>query len=131
MVIEILIELSKRCFENPEFWPNHLMHIATRLVPIRDLFGGPLYILKGFRTVLGSRDFRLRDFQKSILDLVSVLNTSDTYCAYLNLLTGPDPPLDILLTRLIYLGTHMQSVKPSTEIEFPIMPGRFDYHSIY
>lgn len=123
VVIDILIDLSKRCVENPQFWPNHLMQIATRLVSIRDLIGGPLYILKGFGPVLESNDMRLRDFQKSILDLVTDLNTPDTFCAYLSLLTDPDPPLDILLNRLIYLGTHTQSIKPSIEIEFPLPHG--------
>lgn len=123
VVIDILIDLSKRCLKNPEFWPNHLMQIATRLVSIRDLIGGPLYVLKGFGAVLETNDMRLRDFQKSILELVTDLNTPDTLCAYLSLLTSPEPPLDILLTRLIHLGTHTQSIKPSIEIEFPIPCG--------
>lgn len=124
MVIDILIDLSKRCLDNPEFWPNHLMQIATRLVSIRDLIGGPLYILKGFGSVLESSDMRLRDFQKSILDLVTDLNTPDTFCTYLNLMTSPEPPLDILLPRLIHLGTNAQSIKPSIEIEFPVSCGK-------
>lgn len=99
------------------------MQIATRLFSIRDILGGPLYLIKGFSNVLESNEVRLRDFQKSILDLITDLNTPDTLCAYLNLMTSESPPLDILLSRLIYLGSQGQSVHPSIEIEFPIASG--------
>lgn len=119
IVIEILIDLSKRCL-NQNFCLNSLMQIATRVYSIRDLLGGSLYLIKGFATVLESSDVRLRDYQKSILDLVTDLNTPDTLSAYLSLMTSVSPPLDILLSRLIYLGSRGQSNQPSIEIEFPV-----------
>lgn len=126
IVIEILIDLSKRCLDNPIFWPNQLMQIATRLSSIKELLGGSLFIIKGFATILESNDMRLRDFQKSILDLVTDLNTPDTLSAYLSLMTSPNPPLDVLLPRLIYLGGHAHSVHPSVELEFPVPAGEYN-----
>lgn len=96
------------------------MQIATRLYSIRDLLGGSLYLLRGFAAVLEMNDPRLRDFQKSILDLITDLKTPDTLSAYLALMTSANPPLDLLLARFIYLGGHGQCSQPSIEIEFPI-----------
>lgn len=123
IVIEILIDLSKRCLQYPDFCLNGLMQIATRLYSIRDLLGGPFYLIKGFASILETNDPRLRDFQKSILDLIIDLNTPDTLSAYLNLMTSESPPLDILLSRLISLGNQGQGVQPSIEIEFPVPSG--------
>lgn len=123
IVIEILIDLSKRCLSNPNFGLNSLMQIATRLFSIRDVLGGPLYLIKGFANILETKEVRLRDFQKSTLDLITDLNTPDTLCAYLSLMSSENPPLDILLSRLIYLGNQGQSVHPSIEIEFPVACG--------
>lgn len=126
VVTDILIDLSKRCLENPAFWASHLLQIASRLVGIRDLIGGSQHILRGFSLVLESSDVRLRDFQKSILELITDLNTPDTFCNYISLMTSPDPPLDALLPTLINLGTNSQSIKPSIEIEFPVASGKFN-----
>lgn len=123
IVIEILIDLSKRCLTTPTFCLNNLMQIATRLYSIRDLLGGSLYLLRGFAAVLETNNPRLRDFQKSILDLITDLNSPDTLSAYLALMTSENPPLDLLLTRFIYLGGHGQCNQPSIEIEFPIFGG--------
>lgn len=120
IVIEILIDLSKRCLTSPNFCLNNLMQIATRLYAIRDLLGGSLYLLRGFAAVLETNDPQLRDFQKAILDLITDLHTPDTLSAYLALMTSANPPLDLLITRFIYLGGHGQSNQPSIEIEFPV-----------
>lgn len=96
-----------------------------RLHSIRDLLGGPLYLIRGFASILETNDSRLRDLQKSILDLITDLNTPDTLSAYLNLMTSESPPLDILLSKLIALGSQGQSVQPSIEIEFPVSSGMF------
>lgn len=96
-----------------------------RLHSIRDLLGGPLYLIKGFASILETNDLRLRDLQKSILDLITDLNTPDTLSAYLNLMTSESPPLDILLSKLIALGSQGQCVQPSIEIEFPVTSGMF------
>lgn len=100
------------------------MQIATRLYAIRDLLGGSLYLLRGFAAVLETNEPRLRDFQKAILDLITDLNTPDTLSAYLALMTSENPPLDLLLTRFIYLGGHGQCNQPSIEIEFPVFGGK-------
>lgn len=99
------------------------MQIATRLHTIRDLLGGSLYLLRGFAAVLETNDPRLRDLQKSILELITDLNTPDTLSAYLGLMTSPNPPLDLLLSRFVYLGGHGQCNQPSIEIEFPVSGG--------
>lgn len=104
------------------------MQIATRLYSIRDLLGGPLYLIRGFANVLETNDVRLRDFQKSILDLITDLNTPDTLCSYLNLMTSENPPLDLLLSRLILLGSQEYGVQPSIEIEFPVFSGKLNYN---
>lgn len=123
MVIEILVDLSKRCLTQENVCVNSLMQVATRLYSIRDMLGGSLYLIKGFANVLESSDVRLRDFQKSILDLITDLNTPDTLSAYLNLMTSESPPLDILLPRLIFLGSQGHNVQPSIEVEFPVLSG--------
>lgn len=123
IVIDILIDLSQRCVQDPYFWPNYLMQIATRFTVIRESIGGSLHLIKGFAPVLASRDIRLRDFQKSILELITEINTPDTLAAYLNIMTSDTAPIDLLLPRLVYLSGQSSRVQPSFEIEFPTENG--------
>lgn len=116
---DILIDLSRRCLDDHEFSINNLMEIASRLFSIRDLLGGSMYLIRGFSAVLETNEVRLRDFQKAILDLITDLNTPDVLSAYLTLMTSENPPLDLLLNRLMFLGSSVQYTQPSIEVEFP------------
>lgn len=129
IVVEILIEMSKRCLRDHSFCLNSTIQIATRLFSIRDVLGGPLYLIKGFTKLLESNDPTLRDFQKAILELITDLNTPETIGAYLSLMTSENPPLDILISRLIHFGTQGQSVQPAYEIEFPIFNSKLSLSS--
>lgn len=124
IVIDILIDLSKRCLDDPNFWPGYLMQIAVRFATIRESIGGSLYLIKGFTPILECSDTRLRDFQKSILELITDINTPDTLAAYLSIMTAENPPIDLLLPRLIYLGSFSHRLQPSNEIRFPTINGK-------
>lgn len=123
VVIDILIELSKRCLKDPLYWPKYLIQIATRLGTIRESIGGSLYLIRGFSKILACNDSRLRDLQKSILELITEIKTPETLSAYLNILSGDDPPVDLLLPRLVYLGSMAYSVQPAFELQFPSING--------
>lgn len=125
IVIDILIELSQRCLDDPNFWPKYLMQITVRFAPIRESIGGSLYLIKGFTPILQSNDSRLRDFQKSILELITEINTPDTLAAYFSIMTAEQPPIDLLLPRLIYLGSMSYHIQPSNELLFPTINGNF------
>lgn len=125
VVIDILIELSKRCLKDPLFWPKHLVQIATRLGTIRESIGGSLYLIRGFSKILACNDLRLRELQKSILELITDINTPETLSAYLNILSGDNPPVDLLVPRLVYLGSIGYRVQPSFAFEFPSVNGNF------
>ena len=124
IVVEILIDLSTQCLEEPDFWPSYLVQIAAGLVPIRESIGGSIYLIRGFTPVLSSNDVRLRDFQKSILDLITDIHTPETFSAYLSILTsGLNPPIEILLPRLIYLANQTYQIQPNAKINFPTING--------
>lgn len=83
-----------------------------------------MFILKGFATVLECSDHRLGDFQKAILELVTDVNTPDTLTAYLGILAnGTQPPIEMLLPRLIFLGSHGQRAQPNAYLRFPTIDG--------
>lgn len=128
VVIDILIELSKRCLKDPLFWPKHLIQIATRLGTIRESIGGSLYLIRGFSKILSCNNICLRDLQKSILELITDINTPDTLSAYLNILSGENPPVDLLLPRLVYLGKAAFDVQPSFALQFPTINGKLMKH---
>lgn len=123
-MMDILIDLSRRCLEDPVFWPKYLMQLATRFAAIRESIGGSLYLIRGFGPILQHNDSRLVDFQKSILELITDLNTPETLSAYLSLFTGDNPPVDLLLPRLVYLGSGSYRIQPSVEITFPTSNGK-------
>lgn len=124
IVIDILIELSKRCLTDPIFWPKYLIQIATRLGTIRESIGGSLYLIKGFSKILASDDPRLRDIQKSILELITDVNTPECLSAYLNVFSGDNAPVDLLLPRLVYLAKAAYHVQPCFALQFPSINGR-------
>lgn len=61
LVVEILMELSSRCVENPEQWqPEVLMSLALRLTCMKSYLGGSEFLLKGFAKILQTRDERFK-----------------------------------------------------------------------
>lgn len=129
VVIDILIELSKRCLQDPLFWPKHLIQIATRLSMIRESIGGSLYLIRGFAKILASSDSRLQELQKSILELITEIDTAETLSAYLSILSSDNAPVDLLLPRLVYLGKAAYQVQPSCAFQFPSINGTITYQS--
>lgn len=125
IVVDILIELAKRCLEEPDFWPVYLLPITQRFIAIRESLGGALLLLRGFAPVLESNDGRLRELQRAILVLVTDVSTPQTLTAYLALLAnGERPPMEILLSRLFNLGGASHRVQPVSELRFPIGSGK-------
>jgi hypothetical protein len=56
-VVEILMDLSKRCVEKPDEWqPSILMSLAQRLTCMKSYLGGSEFLLKGFSTILQTRN---------------------------------------------------------------------------
>lgn len=102
------------------------MQIATRFATIRASLGGSLHLIRGFANVLECSDIRLRDFQKSILDLITDINTPETFQAYLSLMFKDDAPVDLLLPRLVYLGGYSFRLQPSFSMDFPTENGIFE-----
>lgn len=125
IVVDILIELSKRCLDEPDFWPVYLLPITQRFTAIRESLGGSLYLLRGFAPVLESNDGRLRELQRAILGLVTEVSAPETLTAYLALLAnGERPPMELLLGRLFNLGSASHRVKPVAEMRFPTRSGK-------
>lgn len=60
LVVEILIELSERCIQNPAGWSECLVQLANRLFVIRSHIGDSLFLLRGFAPVLKCGDPRLK-----------------------------------------------------------------------
>lgn len=124
IVVDILIELAKRCLDDPDFWPKYLLPITQRFTAIRESLGGSLYLVRGFAPVLESNDVRLRDFQKAILGLVTEVSGPETLTAYLALLANGDrPPMELLLSRLFVLGAASHRLQPVAELRFPTGTG--------
>lgn len=123
IVVEILMNLSERCKESIDFWPNLLTQVVTRLIVIRDSLGGSDFIIKGFAPILESKEDNLRDFQKAILELITDLNTPEAVTSYLSILSTKNPPIDLLLPRLLHLSNASIKNQPYVNIQFPITNG--------
>lgn len=118
IVVEILFELSKKCLDDPNFWPGLLYQILTRLSVIRSVLGGSVFLIKGFSPVLESNDIRIRELQKSILELIDDLQTPDSLTAFLSLLASENPPVDLLLPRISYLANLGMKISTNCFVEF-------------
>lgn len=123
IVVEILMNLSERCKESIDFWPNLLTQVVTRLIVIRDSLGGSDFIIKGFAPILRSKEDNLRDFQKAILELITDLNTPEAVTSYLSILSTKNPPIDLLLPRLLHLSNASIKNQPYVNVQFPIING--------
>lgn len=119
-IIKTLINFINRCVKNPSIWPGLLNQILTRLTVIRDSLGGSVFLLKGFRPILEVSDNRLNDLQRSILELITDLNTPESLSEYLRIFTAKNPPVDLLLPRLYYLAnSSFSKVQSTVQVEFP------------
>ncbi|XP_055371795.1 lysosomal-trafficking regulator [Condylostylus longicornis] len=119
IVVEILIELSVRCIKNPNFWANILNQLTNRLFAIKESLGGPLFLIKGFTPIFICSDIRLKDFQQSLLDLITDFNTPEVLSAYLGLFSYENPPVDILMRYMSYVCSNI-TIQPKAELLFPI-----------
>lgn len=55
LVVEVLMDLSKRCVEKPDQWqPDVLISLAQRLSCMKTYLGGSEFLLKGFSAILQS-----------------------------------------------------------------------------
>lgn len=125
IVIDVLIELSKKCVEEPHYWPNYLIQVATRVSSISEaIYGGSLYLIKGFKLILECSDYRLRELQKTILELITDISTPEVFSLYLAILASDSPPIDLLLPKLLVLSKKTYQIQPNVEITFPTINGK-------
>lgn len=118
IIVEILFELSKKCLDDPNFWPGLLYQILTRLSVIRSVLGGSVFLIKGFSPVLESNDIRIRELQKSILELIDDLQTPESLSAFLSIFASENPPVDLLLPRISYLANLGLKISTNCFVEF-------------
>lgn len=125
LVVDILIELSQKCIQNPLVWCDNLAQLINRLFVIREYLGGPLFLLKGFAPVLKCHDVRLRELQQCILELIVDLNTPEVLSIFFGILSSKNPPVDILVKYMNYICTNtLKKCQPSVELEFPVNIGK-------
>lgn len=125
LVVDILIELSHKCSEDPLGWNDNLAQLINRLFVIREYLGGPLFLLKGFAPVLKCHDVRLRELQQCILELIVDLNTPEVLSTFFGILSSKNPPVDILVKYMNYICANtLKKCQPSVELEFPVNVGK-------
>lgn len=125
LVVEILIELSQKCCENPSGWCDNLAQLINRLFVIREYLGGPLFLLKGFAPVLKCNEPRLRELQQCILELVVDLNSPEVLSTFFGILASKNPPADILVKYMHYITCNtLKKCQASVELEFPVNIGK-------
>lgn len=124
IIMEILFELSKKCVADPLLWSNNLNTILNHLATVsRTLRSGTEAILRGFALVLQARDPRLRELQKSILELVDEIVTPGSLTAFMSLFTAENAPVDLLLPKFYEITVARMEVQPLCELEFPTRNG--------
>ncbi|XP_062557057.1 lysosomal-trafficking regulator isoform X2 [Armigeres subalbatus] len=119
IVIDILVELSKKCATDPQSWCPTLSQMILKLNGIKDHLGGSLYLITGFGPVLERSDVRLKELQTSILELITDLDTPEVFSKFLQLLTLDDPPVQLILTKLMNIVDTTFKLECYTEISFP------------
>uniref|UniRef100_A0A1B0CC58 Uncharacterized protein n=1 Tax=Lutzomyia longipalpis TaxID=7200 RepID=A0A1B0CC58_LUTLO len=78
-----------------------------------------MYLIKGFSTLLQCHDNRLIYVQRAILDLITNLDTTEAFCAFLKLFMGTDPPVELLLQKFAKLATSRDDINVLVEMKFP------------
>lgn len=124
IIMEILFELSKKCVADPLLWSNNLNTILNHLATVsRTLRSGTEAILRGFALVLQARDPRLRELQRSILELVDEIVTPGSLTAFMSLFTAENAPVELLLPKFYEITVARMEVQPVCELEFPTRNG--------
>lgn len=120
LVVEILMDLSKRCIERPEQWQaNILISLAQRLICMKTYLGGSEFLLRGFAAILQSQDENFISLQKTILELVEDLNTPGSLQAFLSLLTVDGAAIEPVISRFETLCKNEEYPKPFVKVSFP------------
>ncbi|CRK97431.1 CLUMA_CG010820, isoform A [Clunio marinus] len=120
LVVEILMELSRRCVEKPSQWdPNVLTSLAQRLSCMKTYLGGSEILLKGFSGILLSRNESLSDLQKTILNLVEDLNAPEAFKTFLSILTENEACVELIVSRLVSICNKEKSPQPFIKVSFP------------
>ncbi|XP_058449976.1 lysosomal-trafficking regulator [Malaya genurostris] len=119
IVIDILIELSKKCATNPQNWSSVLAQMVLKLNGIKNYLGGSLYLIKGFRPILEKSDLQLKELQTSILELITDLDSPEVFSKFLQILSLEDPPVHLILTKLMNLVDANFKLECYTELQFP------------
>lgn len=119
IVVDILIELSKKCANNPQNWCSVLAQMVLKLNGIKEYLGGSLYLITGFSPILEKSDLRLKELQTSILELITDLDSPEVFSKFLQLLSFEDPPVQVILTKLTNLVDTNFKLECYTEVEFP------------
>lgn len=60
LVVQILIEMTKRCIKNRNFWLENLKRLALRMQVLKNFLGGSAFVLEGFTALLKVSDPELR-----------------------------------------------------------------------
>ncbi|XP_021693920.1 uncharacterized protein LOC5568525 isoform X2 [Aedes aegypti] len=119
IVVDILVELSKKCATDPQNWCSTLSQMVLKLNGIKNHLGGSLYLITGFGPVLQRSDVRLKELQTSILELITDLDSPEVFSKFLQLLSLDDPPVQLILTKLMNLVDTTFKLESYTEISFP------------
>ncbi|KAL9693408.1 hypothetical protein quinque_012693 [Culex quinquefasciatus] len=119
IVVEILIELSKKCANNPASWSSLLSQTVLKLNGIKEYLGGSLYLITGFSPILEKSDVELKELQTAVLELITDLDSPEVLSKFLQLLSLEDPPVQLILTKLTNLIDANYKLECYTELNFP------------
>ncbi|XP_055616635.1 lysosomal-trafficking regulator isoform X2 [Toxorhynchites rutilus septentrionalis] len=119
IVVDILMELSKECAKNPKNWCPVLAQMVLKLGGIRDHLGGSLHLITGFGPILAKSDLLLKELQTSVLELITDLESPKVFTKFLQLLSLEDPPVRLILSKLMNIVDTKFKLECYTEIEFP------------
>lgn len=120
IIVEILIKLSEKCVKDAKVWVVPLNKLVNSLFGIKEVLGGSLFLLRGFSPILKCNRLDLADFQQSILNLITEINTPEILQAYFHILTSKDPPVDVLIKFLVYRVFSDIKKQPKMEMIFPV-----------
>ncbi|XP_053681926.1 lysosomal-trafficking regulator [Sabethes cyaneus] len=119
LVCDILIELSKNCAANPQNWCPVLAQMVLKLNSIKDYLGGSLYLINGFAPILEKSDLQLKELQTSVLELITDLESPEVFSKFLRLLSYEDPPVHLILTKLLNIVNTNCKLECYKELQFP------------
>lgn len=129
IIVEILINLSQKCVKESKVWVAPLNKLVNSLFSIKELLGGSLLLLKGFSPVLSVNRPDLADFQQSILNLITEINTPEILQIYFHILSSKNPPVEVLMKFLVYRIFSDIKKQPKMELIFPIK--RYETNCLY